>query len=63
MQRGGEREGKEEEDEENQFANGKPSTPSNPALFILHFKVQSFFHALSYHAELILFLKTTCWWL
>ena len=44
----GEREGKEEE--QNKFAHAKPPTPSNPALFILHFKVQSFFHALSYHA-------------
>jgi len=52
MQRGGEREGKEEEEKEkeDQFANAKPPTPSNLALFILHFKVQSFVHALSYHA-------------
>jgi hypothetical protein len=48
MQRAGEREGKEEE--ENKFSHAKPPTPSNPALFILHFKVKSFFHELSYHA-------------
>jgi hypothetical protein len=47
MQQGGEREGKEEA---NKCAHAKPPTPSYPALFILHFKVQSFFHALSYHA-------------
>jgi hypothetical protein len=60
MQRG-EREGKEEE--ENKFSHAKPPTPSNSALFILHFKVKSFFHALSYHSKLILFVKTICWWL
>jgi hypothetical protein len=46
MQRGGGGGG----GDENKFAHAKPPTPSNPALFILHFQVQSFFHALSYHA-------------